>query len=531
MTPPKKQLEPYALQKEEEVKANWKKAGIPEKVRKQHAGKGKPYYFMDGPPYATGHIHMGTALNKVLKDIALRSKRMEGFDVFDRPGYDTHGLPIEHQIEKELGFKVKADIEKYGVKKFVDQCRDYATRFLDTMSGEFDNLGVWMDWKNPYLTLTNEYIEAIWGTFKKAYEKNLLYLDSYSVHVCPRCATAVAYNEIEYAKAGDQSLYVKFPVKGAENTHLVIWTTTAWTLPANKGIMVHPDFDYAFVKTGEHGTLIVAKELVEKLMPKFGVQDYKVEGVRKGRELVGWKYSNPLLKHLKMEAEPTAYRVIPSARYVLLTEGTGLVHCAPGHGKEDYEEGKRNGLPIVCPVDITGILKPEAGKYAGKRAKVVDAEIADDLKAEGWLMAEEKYTHDYPFCWRCKTPLLMLGIPQWFFRVTSMREKMLKENAEVNWVPSWMKDRMKNWLENLGDWPVSRERYWGTPLPIWQCQCGQIEVFGSAAELAKKTKLPKGLSLHKPKIDEITVPCAKCGKQMKRVPYGLDGWFDSGVSS
>ncbi|MBS3062964.1 MAG: isoleucine--tRNA ligase [Candidatus Diapherotrites archaeon] len=533
----KKNLEPFTLQKEEEVKAFWKQAGVPEKVRKQHAGKGKPYYFMDGPPYATGHIHMGTALNKVLKDVALRSKRMEGFDVFDRPGYDTHGLPIEHQIEKELGFKVKADIERFGVKPFVEKCREYATRFIGTMNEEFGNLGVWMDWKNPYLTLSNEYVEAIWWTFKTAYEKDLLYLDSYSVHVCPRCATAVAYNEIEYSKVGDASVYYKLTLKDQPNTHLAVWTTTPWTIPANRGVMVHPDYEYAFVETREHGTLVVAKDLVSKLMPKFGVKEHRVTQVKKGAELVGLRYSDPLGKHMKMSYTEKDLRVIPSPRYVNLTDGTGLVHCAPGHGREDYEEGKRHGLSIACPVDLTGTLKPETGKYAGKRAKIVDAEIVEDLKADGFVLGEEKYVHDYPFCWRCKQALLMLAVPQWFFRVTKLREKMLKENEEVNWVPGWMKDRMKNWLENLGDWPVSRERYWGTPLPIWQCGaadapgCGHIEVFGSVAELGGKARLPKELNLHKPEIDGITFPCLKCRKEMKRIPHVLDVWFDAGVSS
>ncbi len=525
-----KVLENYSLKKEEEIRKYWKKNRVPEKVRKQSAEQKKYFYFMDGPPYATGHIHMGTALNKILKDTAIRYKRMNSFNVFDRAGYDTHGTPIEFQVEKELKTKSKQDIEKFGVKKFVEKCRKYATEFIDQQNQQFDNLGVWMDWNNPYITLKNEYIESIWWTFKKAEEKKLLYLDKYSVHVCPRCETAVSFNEIEYIKQTDNSVYVKFPLKEKENTFLIIWTTTPWTLPANTGVMAHPDYEYSEIElsTGEHW--IIAKELVQKLMDAVEA-GFTEKKVWKGKDLEGWRYDNPLTKNLSLPDMSQGYRIVLSSRYVNLEEGTGLVHTAPGHGKEDFEVGKENNLPSLSPVSLNGQMTEEAGKYKGKKARIVDKEIVSDLKEMNFLVFEHLYTHDYPVCWRCKTPLLMVSVPQWFFKVSSIRKRMLELNSENNWVPSWMHDRMKNWIESLSDWPISRARYWGTPLPIWVCSdCSQRKVFGSLNELKKEADVPEKIDLHKPEIDEIKFNC-DCGGIFERVSEVLDVWFDAGVSS
>ncbi len=523
-------LENFSLKQEEEIRSYWTKNKIPEKARQQSAKQKKYFYFMDGPPYATGHIHMGTALNKILKDVSIRYKRIKGFNVFDRPGYDTHGTPIELQVEKEIGTKSKQDIQKYGIKKFIERCRKYATEFIDQQNSEFENLGVWMDWNDPYITLTNEYIESIWWTFKKADEKKLLYLDKYSVHVCPRCETAVSFNEIEYIKQTDNSVYVKFPLKDKKNTFLVIWTTTPWTLPANTGVMVHPDYEYSEIElsSGEHW--IIAKELVQKLMDLIE-SGFTEKKVWKGKELKDWKYENPLFKNLKLKDMSKGYRIVLSSRYVNLDEGTGLVHCAPGHGREDFEVGKENGLPSLSPVALNGEMTEEAGKYKGKKARIVDKEIVSDLEELNSLVFKHSFTHDYPVCWRCKTPLLMLSVPQWFFKVSSIRERMLKLNSENNWVPSWMNDRMKNWIESLSDWPISRARYWGTPLPIWNCsKCSERKVFGSLDELKKSAKVSDKLDLHKPEIDEVKFDC-KCGGQFTRVPEVLDVWFDAGVSS
>jgi isoleucyl-tRNA synthetase len=512
---------------EEEILKFWKEKQIYEKSIKKNS-KGKKFYMMDGPPYATGHIHMGTALNKISKDIAMRAQRLQGRDVFDRPGYDTHGVPIEFQIEKEIGSKSKQDIEKFGVKKFIDKCKEFATKYIDVMNKEFMNLGVWMNWTSPYLTLSDEYVETIWDTFKVANEKGLLYLGKYPVHVCPRCSTAVAFNEIEYTQLEDTSVYVKFPLKDKKNTYLLIWTTTPWTLPANTGVMVHPDFTYQEIELSSGEKWIMAKELVPKIMACLEM-GYSVKSEFNGKKMENWKYTNPLSKNLKLKTKD-AYRVVLSGRYVNLEDGTGLVHSAPGHGKEDYEVGKEAGLDVISPVDIYGNLTEETGKYAGKKARVVDAEIIADLEKDNSLVYKVKYTHDYPLCWRCKSPLLMIAMPQWFFKISDIQADLIRENEKNNWIPGWAKLRMKAWLEGLSDWPVSRRRYWGTPLPIWTCdKCEKKEVIGGVQELKKISGLKK-IGVHKPEIDEIKWKC-KCGGNFKRVEDVLDVWFDSGVSS
>lgn len=512
---------------DKEVLEFWNAKSIYEKSRKKNQ-KGKKFYFMDGPPYASGSIHLGTALNKILKDIAMRSQRMQEKDVFDRPGYDTHGVPIEFKVEKELGTKTKQDIEAYGVDKFISRCKEFATKYIDEMNREFANLGVWMDWKNPYITLSPEYIEAIWHAFKKAEEKGLLYLGKYSVHVCTRCATAVAYNEIEYGKQKDTSVFVKFPLVEKKNTFLVIWTTTPWTLPANTGVMVHPDFTYQEISTSEGEHWIIAKDRVVPVMSMLE-RGFTIVREFSGKEMKNWKYENPVSRHTKIRVN-NGYRVVLTPRYVTTEEGTGLVHCAPGHGREDYEVGKSEGLDMLCPVNINGILTEEAGKYAGKKAREVDSEIIEDLERDGFLVHKLVYEHDYPLCWRDKTPLLMLSLPQWFLKISGIQKKLLKDNEKIEWVPSWVKLRMKAWLEGIGDWPVSRARYWGTPLPIWYNEeTGERVVVGSIAELEKLSGM-KVKDPHKPMIDEIIIP-GKKGKPLKRVKEVLDVWFDSGVSS
>jgi isoleucyl-tRNA synthetase len=512
---------------EEDILKFWKENKIYEKSKKQNSN-GKKFYMMDGPPYATGHIHMGTALNKTLKDIALRSKRLQGFDCFDRAGYDTHGVPIEFQVEKEIGSKSKQDIEKFGVKKFIEKCKKYATQHIDVMGEEFKNLGVWMDFDNPYLTLSDKYIETIWDTFKIANEKGLLYLGQYPVHACPRCETAVAFNEIEYKKQEDTSVFVKFQLKEKKDTSLIIWTTTPWTLPSNTGIMVNPKFTYQEIELSSGEKWIIEKSLIPKIMNELEM-GFNVKKEYLGKEMKDWKYENPLSKNLKLNLK-NAYKVVLSARYVTNEEGTGLVHTAPGHGKEDFEVGKENNLDMPCPVGLNGILTEEAGKYSGKKAREVDKEIIEDLKQNNALVYEKKFTHDYPICWRCKSPLLMVSIPQWFLKISEIQKDILKENKKTNWIPKWMELRMNAWLEGISDWPISRKRYWGTPLPIWQCdKCEEKIVVGGIKELEKLSKQTVK-EIHKPEIDKITIPC-KCGNKMKRVEEVLDVWFDAGVSS
>lgn len=512
---------------EEEILKFWEEKEIYKKSKEKNKN-GKKFYMMDGPPYATGHIHMGTALNKISKDIAMRAQRLQGKDVFDRAGYDTHGVPIEFKVEKEIGAKTKQDIEAYGVKEFIEKCKEYATKFIGVMGPEFRNLGIWMNFENPYLTLDKSYVETIWDTFKAADEKNLLYLGKYPVHICPRCATAVSFNEIEYKKQKDTSIFVKFPLKKQEKTYLIIWTTTPWTLPANTGIMINPKVDYQEIEISTGEKWILAKDLIPKIMKELEI-DFTIKKELKGNEMIGWTYENPLFNHINLKTKD-AYRIIASSRYVTTEEGTGLVHCAPGHGKEDYEVGKEAGIDIICPVDINGLLTKETGKYEGKKARVVDREIIEDLEEKNAIVKKLDYLHDYPLCWRCKSPLLMISQPQWFLKISEIQKKILKENEKTKWIPKWMELRMKAWLEGLSDWPISRKRYWGTPLPIWICdKCDNKKVIGSIKELESLSN-QKIKDVHKPEIDEIKIKCS-CGEKMSRVEEVLDVWFDSGVSS
>ena len=516
---------------EEKILKFWKSKNIYSKVKKLRE-KQKPFFFMDGPPYATGSIHMGTAWNKIIKDSYLRFWRMQNLNVWDQPGYDTHGTPIEYQVEKELNFRNKKDIERYGVDKFIKKCREFATKYIDVMSSQFANLGVWMDWKNPYLTLHNSYIEGSWYTFKQAFSKGFLYKDKYPVHLCPRCETVVSYNEIEYTKLSDPSVFVKFKIKGTSNDYFLIWTTTPWTLPANTGIMVHPTHEYAFVEVGSE-RLVIAKELVDKVMVRAERSTYKIKQIKKGSDLKGMQYEHPLRDLVPaLQKAENAHRVVTSSRYVTLEEGTGLVHTAPGHGMEDYQVGLKEKLPSISPVALDGTFTEEAGKWIyGKFTKKADSIIINKLAERNALFHRQNVTHDYPICWRCNDPLLQVSIPQWFFKVSQIRGKLLEENSKVNWTPKWAGNRFKDWLQNLSDWPVSRQRYWGIPLPIWECSCGHIEVIGSFEELKAKSGLTKEIDFHRPIIDGVKIPCPKCTKAIDRVPDVLDVWFDSGVGT
>ncbi len=514
-----------ADENEQKINEFWISNKIYEKVKRLRES-GKKFYFLDGPPYASGAIHIGTAWNKILKDVYIRFYRMLGYNVRDQPGYDTHGVPIENKVEKALGFHSKGDIEKYGVDKFIKKCREFATKYIDVMNNQFADLGVWMDWSHPYMTLTNDYIEGAWHTFKKAYEKGFLYKDVYPVHICPHCETVVAYNEIEYKKLTDPAIYVKFPIVGKENEFLVIWTTTPWTLPSNTGVMVNPKIEYCKVKVGDE-FYIIAKPLVETVMSKVG-RGYEIVETFPGKELEGVEYRSPLEDICDLQKNlKGGHRVVLSEQYVSSEDGTGLVHCAPGHGREDYKVGKENNLPVLSPVNINGTYTEECGKFAGKYVKSVDNEIIEYLDQRGYLLHKESVTHDYPVCWRCKSPLIIISIPQWFFKVTSIRDKLLEENEKVDWHPAWAKKRFENWIMSLGDWPISRQRYWGIPIPIWECpKCGNIKVIGSVEELGVHLD-----DLHKPEIDNVTIKCDKCGAEMKRVPDVMDVWFDSGVAS
>jgi isoleucyl-tRNA synthetase len=508
---------------EEKVISNWKKNKTFERYLKSRKGK-KKFYLVDGPPYASGEIHMGTAMNKIIKDMYIRFYKMLGYDVWQQPGFDTHGVPIENKVEKKLGMKTKKDIENFGIEKFIQECRNFATEYIGIMSEQFINIGVWQDWDNPYLPLKNDYMESAWHTFKMAFDKGLLYKGIFPVHVCTHCETAVAYSEIEYKKVEDESIYVKFPVNNQENTFLLIWTTTPWTLPANSGIMVNPTFDYSRVRIGNE-YLIIASNLVDKIMKKFNIKEYTIVETIKGTNLVELQYDNPLKEKIPIQYNITG-RVVLSEQFVTLEEGTGLVHTAPGHGKEDYKVGREYNLPVLSPVNLDGTFTEDAGFLNRMFVKDGNAEVVKKLEEGGYLFGKEKIKHDYPMCWRCGTPLIMISIPQWFFKISDFRDKLIENNEKVKWSPAWAKKRFGNWLEGLDDWPISRQRYWGIPLPIWTCEkCKEVKVLGSFDELPKKLD-----DYHRPYIDEITIKC-KCGGEMKRIPDILDVWFDSGVSS
>ncbi len=503
---------------EEAVLSIWKKEEAYARAAALNKN-GKDWYFCDGPPYATGEMHAGTAWNKCLKDSVCRYRRARGYNVRSQPGYDTHGLPIEVKVEQELHLANKRDIEeKVGVEKFVRKCREFATRYIGMMSGQFGRLGVWMDWENPYVTYTDGYIEASWGTIAKANEQGLLSRGVYVLPYCSRCQTTIANYELEYSEREDPSIYVKFPVAGSKGEYLVIWTTTPWTLVSNMAVMAHPTYTYVKVQVdGEK--LIVAKDRLDVLMAFMPLNSATVLSEFSGKKLDGLKYEHPLQKGIGKKAER---RVVMSDEYVTLEDGSGLVHCAPGHGPEDFVIGRRYSLEIFSPLDSEGKFDSGAGRYAGLGALEANKRVISDLEGAGALIHSGKIRHRYPHCWRCKTPLLFMTTDQWFIGISQVRARMLEEIEGVEWVPEFAKTRFRDFVSAAPDWCISRQRYWGIPLPIWVCKCGEIRVVGA------KSELPEVQELHRPYIDSVKLPCEKCGKKMERVPDVLDVWFDSG---
>ena len=457
---------------------------------------------------------------------------MKGFNVHDQPGYDCHGLPIEVMIEKSLKLGSKKDIENIvGVDRFIAECRKFAEENVQSQTGVFKNIGVWMDWDNPYLSFKDEYIESVWWTIKRIYEKRLLYKALKVVHWCPRCETALAGYEVtdEYRTVKDFSIYVKLPLVDKQGQSILIWTTTPWTLPANLGVMVHPDKTYVLVEVGGD-KLILAKERIEQVLTG---QSYKVLEEFQGRMLEGMHYRPPLQEETRAETGLNKHRILLSAEHVSMSEGTGAVHTAPGHGEEDFEVGRGYGLPAFSPVDPSGRFTNDAGKYAGLSVRDANSVIIEDLKAKNLLWREETIEHTYPHCWRCKTALILRASDQWFVKVTSLKKEMLAENEKIRWVPEWAgSKRFHDWLEGARDWVISRQRYWGIPIPVWTCEkCGKHTVVGSRAELVRVAlRPPKKFDLHRNGVDPIRVKC-KCGASSKRESDILDVWMDAGTSS
>ncbi|MHA1237907.1 MAG: isoleucine--tRNA ligase [Candidatus Odinarchaeia archaeon] len=518
---------------DKEIAKFWEEKDIYNKIKKQKE-KNPEFLFIDGPPYTTGAIHLGTAWNKVLKDFVLRYKRMRGFNVRDTPGFDMHGLPIEVKVEQEIGISNKKEIEKIGIAKFTSRCKEFALSNLKNMIDQFKALAVAMNWDRPYMTLTNEYIEGIWWAIKKAYERGLLYKGLRPLNTCPRCQTAVAKHEYEYKKVRDYSIFVKFPVVGKENEYIIIWTTTPWTLPANLAVMVNPFFKYVRVKV-DNEVWIMAKGLTTIFIQAVLGKDFEILEEFDGEKLLGLPYIHPLLDEVPKQKElnqkyENAHKIILSDEYVTLEQGTGCVHTAPGHGPEDFIVGQKYGLPPFSPVDEAGKMTEEAGKYAGLPVKEASEKVLEDLKRKGLIVYIGEVEHDYAHCWRCKSPLVYRAVEQWFLKVSEVAEQMREENRKVYWVPKWAGNPwFDNWLKGIQDWCISRQRYWGTPLPVWICnKCGKIEVIGSIEELEAKSNM-KLEDLHRPWVDKVMWPC-ECGGTMKRVEDVLDVWVDSGCA-
>ncbi len=520
---------------EKEVQASWKSNDLYEKTRK-YRSNGEKFYFVDGPPYTTGAIHLGTALNKTIKDVLIRYWRMNGYDVRDQPGFDMHGLPIEVQVEKKIGVKSKKDIEEMGIDKFVSTCQEFAYGLHASMTEQFKQLGVWMDWDHPYQTLKLDYIESAWWTIQKASEKGLLNASSRVVTWCPRCETALAAAEIDYADETDPSVMVRFPLKDG-NGALLIWTTTPWTLPSNMAVAVHPEFDYARVRMegddGRQEEIIILECQAEYVMQKGGYNKFTVIERMKGKDLEGLEYIPPF----ELEAVPKnewTFKVL-LADYVE-QDNTGLVHTAPGHGPDDFETGKRYGIQPFCPVGENGRYTDAFPLMVGKKVRAANnnetnMEVIKVLEEKGIIYNTSKIKHSYGHCWRCKSPIIYRNTRQWFVDVPAVKDTMLDEIDRVKWVPDWAgSSRERNWVEGAREWCVSRQRYWGIPLPVWECECGERKVIGQYEELKEGEGYTEGMDTHRPWIDGVTFKC-KCGKTMHRVPDVADVWFDSGVSA
>ncbi|MGD9491071.1 MAG: isoleucine--tRNA ligase, partial [Methanoregulaceae archaeon] len=513
---------------EETIQEYWKKEQVFEKTRELRSSA-EDFFFVDGPPYTTGTIHLGTAWNKIIKDSVLRYTRMCGRNVIARAGYDMHGLPIEVRVEQELGFSSKKDIETFGIGKFIDKCRDFAGKNKDLMSEQFRRLGVWMDFDDPYQTINPEYIEAAWWTLKRAHEEGRLEKGYRVVNWCPRCATAIADAEVEYWDETDPSIYVKFPINDRDGEYLVIWTTTPWTLPANVAVAVHPDIVYARVEAKKNSTseiLWMAEELVEPVLRSGRYQDYSILEKRPGEDMTEFTYRSPLDSVVPLQRE-ISHRVV-TADFVAL-ENTGLVHIAPGHGWDDYLLGCSEGLDIVCPVDPCGNFTEDAGVLSGMFIKAADPVVLEELGDH--LLARDSVVHRYGHCWRCKTPIIFRATEQWFLKASELKDRMLEEVKEVTWFPDWAGSaRFHDWIKEARDWCISRQRYWGIPIPIWQCRaCGDTRVFGTMRELGEAS----GSTLtdpHRPYVDQVMVRC-RCGGEMYRVEDIFDVWFDSAVAS
>ena len=518
---------------EREVAKTWKEKNVIQK--NFDLNKGKRYFtFYDGPPTANGMPHAGHIITRVMKDIIPRYKVMKGYRVIRKAGWDTHGLPVELEIEKKLGISGKEQIEEYGVEKFVKECKESVFQYVHIWEEMTNKVGYWVDMKNPYITYDNKYIESVWWALSTLWKKGLLYEGHKVMPYCPRCGTALSSHEVAqgYKDVKDLTCIAKFKIVG-EDKYILAWTTTPWTLASNLALCVNKSYEYAEIKANigteeepKYENYILAKDLIESVL---GKTPYEIVKTFKGQDLLGTKYEQ-LMPFAKIEGK--AFEVI-HGDYVTLTDGTGIVHIAPAYGEDDSLVAKKNGIAFVNLVDKTGKFVPEVEPWAGKFVRDCNEDICRWLANENKLFSKEKHLHSYPHCWRCDTPLLYYPKESWFVAMSKLRDELVENNNKVNWYPETIKTgRFGKFLENVIDWGISRDRYWGTPLPIWTCEdenCGHRECIGSIEELKEKgIDVPDDIELHKPYIDNVYLKCPKCGKKMKRAKEVIDCWFDSG---
>ena len=521
---------------ENEVQNLWKEKDIIHKNFDMN--KGKRYFtFYDGPPTANGKPHVGHVLTRVMKDIIPRYKVMKGYDVIRKAGWDTHGLPVELEVEKKLGISGKQQIEDYGVEKFIGECKDSVFKYVHMWEDMTNKIGYWVDMENPYVTYHDDYIESEWWALKQMWDKGLLYQGHKVMPYCPRCGTALSSHEVAqgYKDVQDLSATCKFKVVGEDNVYFLAWTTTPWTLPSNLALCVNKAYDYAYVKVekpvidgklqeeGSEEIYILADALLDVVLKDIPYEKLKVV---KGSDLLGMAYEQ-LLPFAKVDGK--AFVVI-HGDYVTLTDGTGIVHIAPAYGEDDSFVSKQNGIAFVNLVDKEGKFVPEVEPWAGRNVKTCDKDVCIWLAHENKLFASARFTHSYPHCWRCDTPLLYYPKESWFVKMTAVRDKLLENNSKINWMPETIgTGRFGKFLEGVIDWGISRDRYWGTPLPVWRCECGHMECIGSRAELKEKgINVPENVELHKPYLDPIHLKCPECSKEMIREKEVIDCWFDSG---
>lgn len=516
------------VDREKSIVEFWKKNDIFEKSI-QHRDGCERFTFYDGPPTANGKPHIGHVLTRAIKDLIPRYRTMKGYKVLRKAGWDTHGLPVELEVEKALGISGKPEIEKYGIEDFIKKCKASVFTYQSEWEEMSDRVGFWADMENPYVTYHNDYIESVWWALRQIWDKGLLYKGHKIMPYCPRCGTSLSSHEVAqgYKDVKENSLIAKFKVCGKENEYILAWTTTPWTLPSNLALCVNPHEKYVrFTIDGDDGNTIYI--MAEALIKSVFGEDAKANILNEytGEELKGTEYE-PLYSFVKPDKK--AYYVIADD-YVTMEDGTGVVHTAPAFGEDDARVCKENGLPFINLVDHQGNFVKETGEWAGTFVKDADKLVIRDLKERNLCFAVIPFEHSYPFCWRCDTPLLYYACDTWFIEMTKVRDKLLANNETVNWMPDNIKHgRFGNFLENIIDWGLSRTRYWGTPLPIWECECGHRHVVGSIAELKEMgINCPDDIELHKPYVDKVKLRCEKCGGEMKRVPEVIDCWFDSG---